>query len=439
MNDPSKLTNNQFEQAILSCALINPDSWHEMAIRPAHFSKAKHVYIATVIENLLKSGEPMDILTVSHQLEMLGKLAEIGGSAYLTQVLAVAPNSLNGVTYAVEVKELATRRRLAGALEKIAQVAFDTEKSLASVTSEARAILDDALNHSAANRGRSMRDALFAFDAIIEARRGKPFEILGTSSGYPEIDNLLDGFQKGWFYLVAGRPGNGKTAMLGNLAINAAKQGKKVLFFSAEMDDLRIVARMVAAEAGIDTTVLKHAGLETVEDWDRYYKTIETLEGLSIHFYSPDECRQVEEIETITRQLHSRHEVDIVFADYLQLLQTESSSRHGTREQEVTKIAQTLKRITNLQIPVVAAAQLNRNSENRTDNKPQLSDLRESGSLEQESDGICFLYHASATNDASLEFIVAKNRDGALGTCPLYYNKKTQKIQSGIRQTLKLN
>lgn len=184
---------------------------------------------------------------------------------------------------------------------------------------------------------------------------------------------------------------------------------------------------------------MKHSRLDTAEDWNRYYKTIETFAGLNIRFYSPDECRQVEAVETITRQLHSRGEVDIVFADYLQLLQTESSSRYVTREQEVTKIAQTLKRITNLQIPVVAAAQLNRNSENRPDSKPQLSDLRESGSLEQESDGICFLYHAPNTNDTSLEFIVAKNRDGALGTCPLYYDKTTQKIQSGISKTVKFN
>lgn len=442
MDAISNLSNMELEQAVFSCVLINPESWREMAIRPADFSINSHVWIATAIEKLIKSGDAVDILTISHQLETADKLAEVGGAAYLTRLINATErgSSLNGVTYANRIKDLSTRRRIINALEKIAQITQEIKTPLESVTSEARIILDDALNNSALQPGRSMLDALREFDAMIEIRKNADFSILGIPTGYTDIDDKLDGFQNGWLYLIAARPGSGKTAMLGNLAINAAKHGKKVLFFSAEMDSQRILARMVAAESKINTTILKHGAIETQEDWQRYNQTVETFEGLPIRFYGPDECRKVEQIESITRQLYARGEVDIIFVDYLQLLQTESSSRMATREQEVTKIAQTLKRITNIQIPVIAAAQLSRAAEQRgADSRPQLSDLRESGSLEQEADSVCFLYHPQDDIDSSLEFIVSKNRDGVVGACPLYYDKTTQKIKTGVRDSVKLN
>ena len=434
------LSNKELEQAVFSCVLINPESWQEMAIRPSDFSIDSHVWIATAIEKLIKSGDAVDILTVNHSLEMAGKLDDIGGPAYLTKLIGATEHgsSLNGTAYANRVKELAFRRRVISALGKIAQITNDTDKPLDFITSESRIFLDNALNNSALQPGRSMLEALREFDAMIELRKDKDYEILGIPTGYTDIDNLLDGLQNGWLYLIAARPGNGKTAMLGNLAINAAKQGKKVLFFSAEMDEQRILARMFAAESKISANSLKHASFEG-NDLQRYNQTIESFENLPIRFYKPDECRKVEQVESITRQMYARGEVDLIFVDYLQLLQTESFSRMATREQEVTKIAQTLKRITNIQIPVIAAAQLSRATEQRTEGRPQLSDLRESGSLEQEADSVCFLYHPQDDTDSSLEFIVSKNRDGAVGNCLLYYDKATQKINSGLRKVVSLN
>ncbi|MDL1910146.1 hypothetical protein FBQ81_05540 [Chloroflexi bacterium CFX6] len=419
--------NLQLEQAALACILINPETLAEMGLKFTDFHDHRHQIIFTAIERLDKSRLDIDILTVSHELEKLGRLKEIGGDPYLITLVNSTGSSLSARSYADQLKELTMRRKLTRACGEIVNLANDPQKSPATITSEARQFLDDALNASTHQSGRSMAEALKEFDQAIESRKGQDFSLLGISTGYQDIDHKLDGLQDGWLYLVAARPGNGKTAMLGNLALNVAKQGKQVLFFSVEMNDLRIVSRMMAAETQINADILKHAGMEDAEEWERYYTAIETFEGLPMWLYSPAECRTVEQIESITRQRHANSEVDIIFVDYLQLLQLEATSKTATREQEVTKIAQTLKRITNLNIPVVAAAQLNREVVGR----PQLSNLRESGSLEQEADAVCFLHHPDDEPDANLEFIVAKNRDGALGECLLYYGKTTQKIHPG--------
>ncbi len=433
------LFNVELERAFLGCVLIDQNTWTEAAIRPADFYIQKNMFIATAIDRLLKSGSSADVVTVSHELNKYNQLAEIGGDAYLTSLVTSAPTSLNAITYAEQIKDLRSRRQLVDEASRIAKLAYDTQKQMSTVAAEARQGLDNALNSSKSHSGRSIGEALKEFDETIESRKDKPFSLLGFSTGYQDIDYTLDGLQNGWLYLVAARPGMGKTAMLGNLAINVAKQQKKVLFFSAEMHDQRIVARMIAAETKINSDILKHARMKDEEEWRRYFAAIETFEHLPLRLYKPDECRMVEQIENITRQLYANGEVEIIFVDYLQLLQVDAGVRTSTREQEVTKIAQTLKRITNLNIPVVAAAQLSRAIELRSEGKPQLSDLRESGSLEQEADAVCFLYHPDDDPDKSLEFIVAKNRDGALGECSLHYDKTTQKINSGLKKTIALN
>lgn len=422
-----ELFDHELEETVLACVLIDPNTWAEMAVKAGDFHLHRHMWIAKAIESLLKARIDIDIQTIGRELENQNRLEEIGGDGYLIKIISGHPTSLNARSYADQLKTLAARRRLHRAAEEIVQLAHDGEKSFTAITSEARQFLENAINKTSLQAGRSMADAIREFDLTIESRKGNEFSLLGISSGYQDIDHKLDGLQDGWLYLVAARPGNGKTAMLGNLALNVAKQDKKVLFFSVEMNDLRIVSRMMAAETQINADILKHAGMEEAEEWERYYTAIETFEHLPMWLYSPAECRTVEQIESITRQRHANGEVDIIFVDYLQLLQLEATSKTATREQEVTKIAQTLKRITNLNIPVVAAAQLNREVVGR----PQLSNLRESGSLEQEADAVCFLHHPDDEPDASLEFIVAKNRDGALGECLLYYDKTTQKIHPG--------
>lgn len=435
----NELYDLELEQSVLSCTLIDPNTWSEMAVKPDDFYNHKNVFIAKAIESLFKARIDVDYVTVSRELENQNRLEEIGGDAYLTKIISRSPTSLNARSYADQLKTLAARRRILESANEIAKLAYDGEKSFTEITSEARQTIDNAISKTSLQAGRTMAEALSEFDQAIESRKGQDFNLLGISTNYQDIDHTLDGLQDGWLYLIAARPGNGKTAMLGNLALNVAKQGKQVLFFSAEMHDLRIIARMMTAESQIHADILKHAKMNSEDEWSRYYQAVENLEGLPMWLFSPDECRAVEKIESITRQRHALGEVDIIFVDYLQLLQLESTSRTMTREQEVTKITQTLKRITNLKIPVVAAAQLSRAVELRAESKPQLSDLRESGSLEQEADAVCFLYHPDDEVKNSLDFIVAKNRDGALGECPLYYDKTTQKIQTGIKRTVVLN
>jgi replicative DNA helicase len=433
-----RIYNLEFEQQALCCVLFNPAVWREAGLKVVHFYDQRHIQIAAAIERLIKAEAEIDYLTICSELNQHNALDNAGGRSYLTQLHNAAVSSLNASYYADELKGLYGRRQMQTAVEKIGELAQDTQRPLPALAADARQFLDEALNSSRIQAGRSMVEALREFDDALEARKGKGFSLLGVSTGYPDIDYKLDGLQDGWLYLIAARPGMGKTAMLGNLAVKVAKQGKRALFFSAEMHEARIVARMIAAETGIHADILKHAAMESSEEWSRYYQAIETFESLPMRLYRPDECRSVEQIENITRQLHAADEVDIIFVDYLQLLQVESLARTTTREQEVTKIAQGLKRITGLNIPVVSAAQLNRATELRTEGRPQLSDLRESGSLEQEADAVCFLYHPDDEPETSLSFIVAKNRDGALGSCPLYYDKTTQRISSAMKTTLNL-
>jgi len=436
--DTEKLYNTETEQAVLSCVLIDPGTWAEMAVKPEHFYISRHVVIAQAIESMLKNSAEIDVLTVSNQLEKNNLLAEIGGSAYLTQLITSCPTTLSAITYSEEVKELAARRQLLHAASKMAQLAHDRTKEFSAITTEAREHLDNSLNSGNAPKGKTLADAASQYLDQIETRMGQDYQTIGISTGYADIDLKLDGLRNGKLYLIAARPGSGKTAMLGNLAINAAKQNKKVLFFSVEMFADEIVSRLLAAEINVNTRLLDHANMEQ-EQWDKCYETLETFENLPFRFYSPNECYSVERIDSITRQHYAQNEVDLIFVDYLQLLQLENAPRSATREQEVAKITQTLKRLTHLNIPVIAAAQLSRAVEQRAEPKPQLSDLRESGALEQESDAVCFLWQPDKDQDTSLEFFIAKNRGGALGECPLYYDNRTQKIKTGVRETIKLN
>ena len=434
----SNLYDNNLEQAVLSCALIDVGTWAEMAVKPEHFHNSRHVFIAQAFENMLKAGAEIDLLTIANELEKNNLLAEIGGSAYLTQLITSAPTTLSAITYAEEIKDLAARRKLLEAATKMAQLAHDRGKEFQTIATTAREHLDNSLNSGNAPKGRTLAEAASHYMDQIESRIGQDYQTIGISTGYYDLDLKLDGLRDGKYYLIAARPGAGKTAMLGNLAINAAKLNKKVLFFSVEMFSDEIVSRLLAAEIDINTRLLDHAKLEQ-DQWEQSYQALESFENLQFRIFNPNECFSVERIDSITRQHYARGEVDIIFVDYVQLLQLERGSSTATREQEVTKITQTLKRITHLNIPVIAAAQLSRAVELRSENRPQLSDLRESGSLEQEADAVCFLWQPDKEQDTSLEFLISKNRGGALGECPLYYDKATQKILSATRERVILN
>lgn len=432
-----KLKNIQTEQAALSCVLIDPNTWAEMAIKPEHFQDTRHVIIAKTLEDMFKRGAEIDLITISNELNKNDLLGTIGGFAYLTQLISVAQTTLSATTYSDELKELAARRNLFSVASEMARLAHDRKKDFSSIAAEAREFLDKSLYSGNTSHGKTLAVAASQYLDQIESRMGQ-YQTIGISTGYTDIDIKLDGLRNGKFYLIAARPGKGKTAMLGNLAINAAKQNKKILFFSVEMFSDEIISRLLAAEINVNTRLLDHGDMEQAE-WDKCYQALEAFDNYPFLIFGPNDCNSVEKLDTITRQHHARGEVDLVFVDYLQLLQLENPPRSATREQEVTKIAQTLKRLTHLNIPVIAAAQLSRGVEQRNEPKPQLSDLRESGSLEQEADAVCFLWQPKEELDTSLEFFIAKNRGGKVGECPLYYDKTTQKIKTGTKQNIVLN
>jgi replicative DNA helicase len=436
------LYNAELELSIFACAMLNPETWYEMAVNPNDFYLDKHRMIARAIDKIFSSGRGLDEMTLVAELTNQRHYDEIGGFAYITKIIGTPVMTLLGPQYAEELKSLAQRRAVLAAANKIAQVAYDTKTDITDMVSRSRDTLDEALNNGPVKTGQSVTEVARLVDAAIESRRGQKNVLLGYDTGYSDLNKYLRGLRPGKLYYIAARPGKGKTAMLINLAlsaaIDAARAGAKVAFFSREMDAEQIVIRLVGIITGINTELIE-TGAFTPDEWESYYAAIEKVAALNIQVYGPSECRTIEMVETICRQLVSRGELDIVFADYVQIFGVRLENTRSNREQEVAAISARFNNIKGFGVPVVAAAQLNRGVETRAEGRPQLSDLRESGALENDADVVIFLWNPDPTNEPNvLEAVIAKNRGGRVGMVNFVFHKESQRMLLAERRTVKL-
>ena len=409
--------NREAEEAVLGAVLVNPETYYEIAqtLHADDFYIVRNRWVWEVFVDLHERRIPVDYLIVEKELEQKGQLFEIGVAAYLTALITQTPTSLHAVAYAKMVEESSIRRRMLASANEMARLALDQHRDVDTLIGEAEkgvfGLSERRLQHDL----QPINKVLTTYIDRVDELSKRTDEIFGVPTGLIDLDRLLGGLQKSDFLIIAGRPGMGKTGFLLSVAKNAAQKHKKhVAVFSLEMSAEQLVQRLIAQETGIDTQRLRTGKLKD-DEWRILTNAIEVLSGTQIWLDDTPAITPLQ-LRTKCRRLHLEHELDLIVVDYLQLMS--GDTRNDNRVQEVSYISRNLKVLAReLNVPVLAAAQLSRAVEQRADKSPILSDLRESGSLEQDADIVMFIHRPDALDKDNprqdlAHLIVAKHRNG---------------------------
>lgn len=419
----------------MGAVLINPEAYYEVAsfLRAEDFYIHRHGWIWEAFSRLHERRVPIDLLTVSEELDQLGRLAEVGGPAYLTQLINNVPTSLHAEAYGRIVEANAIRRRMLNAANEIAKLAYQQETSIDTVMDEAEKTVFGVSERRTTRDLRKIQEVLSEYYDRVDQLSTRGADAFGVPTGFTDLDRLLSGMQPSDLLIVAGRPGSGKTAFMLSAAKNAAQKYKKhVAIFSLEMSSEQLVQRMIAQETGIDSQRLRTGRLEG-DEWALFAHAVEVLSDTVI-FLDDTPALTPLQLRTKCRRLHAEYNLDLILVDYLQLMS--SGTRSENRVQEVSYISRNLKVLAReLNVPVLAAAQLSRAIEQRADKEPQLSDLRESGSLEQDADIVMFINRPELYDKDTLlkniaQIKVAKHRNGPTGTVELVFRSQIAKFEN---------
>jgi replicative DNA helicase len=421
----------EMEEAVLSAVLIDSDTYYDLAqiLTASDFYVTRHAWVWEAFDSLTSKRAPVDIITVADELERKGRLSETGGAAFLTALASLFTTSLNVTQYAKSVQADSLRRKMIAATSSAAKLAYDTsldaEKALADIHAEFDNITPAYRPHSS-----PLGDRVFAhsFEA---SNLG---DVPGVPTGLICMDRMLGGFMPQDLIYVAARPGEGKTGYLITAFRAAMEAHKYPAMFSMEMGDLSIGQRLVAQKFNMDTYKLRRGRLEG-EQWETLRHASEWLNQLEAddRFHINEKPGvNVNYIHAVCKRLKSRGLLDIVFVDYVQLMNAKGENRH----QQISLISRGLKEIAiDLNVPVVSAAQLRRDAERK---QPQLSDLKESGSLEQDADVVAFIWRESepvpnVDIDLSVKMSIAKHRNGPVGVLAKNDNSLVQFRRSSTR------
>jgi replicative DNA helicase len=423
------------EEAVLGCVLINPEAYFEVApiLRPDDFYLHKHRWIWDAFVGLHDQRLPIDIITVAEELERHNQLGEVGGSAYLTRLINAVPTSLHAEAYARLVEQESLRRRLLEAATDVAKLAYEEGRDIGQVVNDAEAAIF-AVSERRLNKELSpIKEAISEYYDRIKYLFEHQDEMLGVPTGFIDLDKLLGGLQQSDLLIIAGRPGSGKTGLMLNVAKNAALTYRKhVAVFSLEMSNDQLVQRLISQETGIDSQRLRLADIHDHE-WPLFVQAANVLSDAPI-FLDDTPALTPNQLRSKCRRLDQEYGLDLIIVDYLQLMQGEG--RNENRVQEVSTISRGLKQLAReLNVPVLAGAQLSRAVEQRQDKRPVLSDLRESGSLEQDSDIVMFIdrpdmYEKDTGKTNIATIIVAKHRNGPTADVQLVFRGALTKFEN---------
>ena len=429
------------EKSLLGAILISEKSFPEIItkIAPADFYDPRHAQIFQGMANLYNNGKPIDLLTLTAELRRSKNLRSVGGSPYLTELTTFVPAATHALAYADIIEQTALRRRLIEAGTQIATKAYADDSSVDELIGNAEKDLYAVSNQAGKSDYTSMEDLLInAFDRIENLHKNRG-ALRGLKTGFHDLDKLTAGLQKGDLIIVGARPAMGKTTFAQNVAVNVCNYNKDtgVLFFSAEMASNEIIDRMISEVSGIDNWKIRTGNISDA-DFAKIGDTLSEMSELPLYIDDTSALNIVELRNRARRAKHEHPEIGLIVIDYLQLLQ--GTDRYaGNRVQEVTEISRGLKTLAReLEIPVMALAQLSRNVTGRENPRPVLSDLRESGSIEQDADLVMFLhrvdyYHIGEEDyeDTNItELILAKHRHGATNTVKLYFQKELNRFMS---------
>jgi len=416
------------EEAVIGSILINPEAYYDVVefLQANDFYIHRHRWIWEAFNRLHESRTPIDFLTVSEELDQSGYLGEIGGPAYLTTLINNVPTALNATAYGHRVEETAIRRRMIEAANKIAKVAYQEDITVDTAIDEAEKAVFGVSERRLSSDLQPIQKVLSDYYERVGDLASRDDEMYGVPTNFKDMDELLGGMQPSDLLIIAGRPGQGKSSFLLSVARNAARIHKRhIAIFSMEMSNEQLVQRLIAQETGIDSQRLRLGKLESNE-WDLFAEAVEAL-GQTHIFLDDTPAISPTQMRAKCRRLHLEHRLDLVIVDYLQLMR--GDYRTENRVQEVSYISRNIKALAReLNIPVLAAAQLSRAVEQRSDKRPVLSDLRESGSLEQDSDIVMFIYREDKDKPDSImknvaEIIVSKHRNGPTGSVQLVFRE----------------
>ena len=427
------------EKSLLGAIMLADNVLPEILtiLRPKDFYEERHQIIFDAMMNLYDQHRPVDLLTLTSELKSLKKLKQVGGAPYLTELSNFVPAASHAKAYADIIEKASTRRKLIKAGTEIANKAYEDDANVNDLIGSAEKELFEVSDKIVKSDYTPMEELLAdAFDRIEELHKNKG-ALRGLKTGFRDLDNKTAGFQKGDLIIIGARPAMGKTTFAQNLAYNIASINKKgVLFFSMEMAANEIVDRMISDVSGVDNWKMRTGNLSD-EEFSRIGDALGEMDEIPIYIDDTSSMTIMELRNKARRAMHD-HDIGIVVVDYLQLIS--GSDRYaGNRVQEVTEISRGLKILAReLEIPVVALAQLSRNVTGREDPRPVLSDLRESGSIEQDADLVMFLHRPDyyRQNDDNYEethiteLLVAKHRHGAVGKIELYFHPELLRFMS---------
>ncbi len=433
MNERIPPHNIEAEQAVIGAIFLEPDVFSTASERigPADFYRASHEVIFEAMYKLFEKGEPIDIVTVTTLLANSDKLDIAGGVTYLTDLASSVPTAANIDYYSKIVEEKALLRRLISTATDIVTKTFSREDEVEEVLDEAERSILEVSSRKNVNAFKPIKDVLIdVYDNIEQLHHAKD-DVTGIPTGYRDLDRMTSGFQRNDLIIIAARPSMGKTAFALNIAQNVAiNTDENVAIFSLEMGADQLVSRMLCAEGNIDSQRLRTGKLEQ-EDWGKLTMAMGSLSHAGIYIDDSPGIR-VTDIRSKCRRLKQEHGLGMIIIDYLQLIQGSEHSRDN-RQQEVSEISRSLKGLAReLEVPLIALSQLSRGVESRQDKRPMMSDLRESGSIEQDADIVGFLYrddyYDSESEQQNIEIILAKQRNGPTGTVELAFVKEFNKF-----------
>jgi replicative DNA helicase len=424
------------EKSLLGAVLIDEETLADISehVTSKDFYDKRHATIYGGMMRLFERHKPVDLLTLTEELKKKDELEVIGGSAYLTELTNYVPTAAHAEAYAELVAQKAVRRRLIKASGEISELGYDEDTTTQELLERAEAELFSVSDQSLKQDLVSIESILTeSFDRMEELHRNKG-ALRGVRTGYRDLDNMTAGLQRSDLIILAARPAMGKTTLVTNLAYNVATVAKQpVLFFSLEMSKEQLVDRMLADASGVDAWNIRTGNLSD-DDFSKLSEAMGEMAEAPIYI---DDTPGLSVLEMRTKARRAAHEapLGLIIVDYLQLMQGSGKS-DGNRVQEVSEISRGLKLIAReMNVPVIALSQLSRSVENRSPQIPQLADLRESGSIEQDADIVMFIYREAYYNPETereniTDLIIAKHRNGPVGRVELYFHPERLRFMS---------
>ena len=428
------------EQAVIGAMLIDKEAVTAALekLRDEDFYREDNKLIFEAITSLYQKNEPVDIITVKSELTEAGTIERVGGLEYLSSLPDKVPTTANVDRYINIVREKALLRRLITSGNEMVSLGYNEAEDVDNILDMAERKIMDLSQNKAVKGYSTLQEVLVSSVSKLEELFKAGGKISGTPTGFPDLDYKMSGLHDGELIILAARPAMGKSALAINIATNVAlKANKGVVIFSLEMPKEQIANRIMSSEALIDSNKIR-SGLLEDDDWTKLSDAINEISGIPLYI-EDDATLTITDIRTRCRKLHMEKGLGLIVIDYLQLI-SPLGKKNASREQEISEISRSLKILSKeLGVPVIALSQLSRGVEKRDDTRPLLSDLRESGSIEQDADIVIFLYRDDYYNKDSerknvTEVILAKNRAGSIGTVDLAWLPSYTKFANLAKQ-----